>query len=333
LGKNVRRKYTQFSIFGLFVLVIILVPSLIRPKVATEDEMAKLIRDLQESKPEYIFIGNSMLDSRLDKKKFEELSGSSCQIVWHGGVMSAVWYLIVKNVIATSKIYPKSIFIFFRDTYLTEPDYRVSGTYRRYLNIYSTGKEKILEDKLLTKNILHNRYEIAITKLYPLMQLKTKSRGKISGAAALMTKLIPLRFTQHFKISDVNNLFDFKNSRIVAVDGENIEENEWNYNFNEALNSSFLPIIVELSKSEKLTLVFIRVKKRPIHGSLAIQKPELNKYINDLKIYLASNDIGFYDFTGHPEITLDLYASGDHLNEEGKKKFTEIFVNTLILSK
>ena len=70
---------------------------------------------LEKIQPDFIFIGNSMLDSRIDPDYFQESTGKKIYIIWHGGIMSSVWYLIMKNVIVVSEVKPKTVFIFFRD--------------------------------------------------------------------------------------------------------------------------------------------------------------------------------------------------------------------------
>ena len=314
--------------FMAYILVIFFIPSLIRPAIFSENRKVKVIAELEEIQPDFIFIGNSMLDSRIDPGYFQESTGKKIYIIWHGGIMSSVWYLIVKNVVAVSAIKPKTVFIFFRDTYLTEPTYRAGGKYKQYIDWYSGNNEEVLNRILMNERNLKFRYEDFVTKIYPLLQVNQRIRPKISKLTARMTRSISLDSFTKFEISKVNDLFNLKNFRTVAADGENTGRYRINYDFNRAVNNSFLPHMIDIAKQKKLNLVFVRIQRRPEKDSSPRQRPLLGKYISDLKKYLENQNIGYHDFTGNSEINIDMYATGDHLNKASKKKFTRIFIDT-----
>jgi hypothetical protein len=323
-------RYIELIKFLALILLILFIPSFIRPAIFFDDKKVKEIKRIEEIQPDFIFIGNSMLAKSIDPEYFQEATGNKCHIIWEGGIMSSVWYLIMKNVIAVSNINPKAIFIFFRDTELTEPKRRATGQYKKYIEYYSSENEKVLNRILFNDKGFNRQYEDSIVKFYPLLRFQETSKEEISKFAALMINSIKVDSFQDFKVWMINVLFDLKNFRTVVADDENLEGYKIDYDFNGALNNSLLPYIIDIAHKKKIKLIFIRIQRRPNEDGLPVQPPLLIKYISDLKNYMNKQKIGCYDFTGNPNITLDMYGFGDHLNEKSMKKFTEIFIDTCI---
>ena len=46
-------------------------------------------------------------------------------------------------------------------------------------------------------------------------------------------------------------------------------------------------------------------------------------------LYVRSHGGGFYDDTGDPELTIDMYGDGDHLALAARGRYTDIFFNRL----
>jgi hypothetical protein len=85
------------------------------------------------------------------------------------------------------------------------------------------------------------------------------------------------------------------------------------YDFAGAVEGSFLPAIIDLARERGIGLVFMRAQERPGPQGPPPQDPQMTAYLEQVRAYLAARDIPFHDFTGDPELTLDLYASGDHI--------------------
>jgi hypothetical protein len=312
----------------VFILVILFIPSFIRPAIFFDDKKAIEIKRLEESQPDLIFIGNSMLALSIDPEYFQNATGYKCYIIWEGGIMSSVWYLIMKNIVAPANIIPKAIFIFFRDTELTDPKKRVEGQYRKFIEYYSSENEKVLKRILYNNEGFKSRYEDLIVKYYPLLKFQEKIKEEISNFAASIINSIDVEPFKKFEVWKINELFKIKNFRTVVVDDENLEGYQIDYNFTRAYKNSFLPYIIDSAQKKHLKLIFIRTQRRPSEEGSPLQSPQLIKYISDLKIYLAQQHIEYYDFTGNPNVTLDMYGFGDHLNEGSMKKFTQLFIDT-----
>jgi len=283
---------------------------------------------LQLANPDYVFIGNSMLDSRISPDHLHTLTGKKSFLLWEGGAQSAVWYLMLKNVVIPSGVKPQAVFVFFRDTFLTEPHFRTDGAYRRDIISFSTDNEPVLNTILKKDATGREQFVERLRDIYPILETNSQQViAKISGSCIQNLSHI---FSGNFEMSQVNTLLDYSHFRRSDADGENAPaESTLNYNFSAALPVSFLPHMIKLAKENHVPLIFIRVERRPVHAMAQVQSAELNSYIHELRTYLNQEKIGFHDFTGDPRITLDMYSSGDHIDENNKKLYTEIFAATL----
>lgn len=320
--------------FLLFVLLLLILPFLIKPNsmLTKEPDRLLLIKKLEQIQPDYIFIGNSMLRTRIDINHFNKITGSNCYKIQHNGVMSAFWYLIIKNVVSVSRINPKCVFILFRDTHLTQPTYRVDGEYKLLIDKYRSSDESVLDNIISRNKGTKDKLKTLISNhFYPfLSQHNRTNRKKISNIATRLTNFVSRGSPQKFTKFHVNNIFEIENFRPVATDGENVGDYKSNHNFEEMSDTSFLPHLIDIANKNSIKLTFVRVQRRPNSQAGPSQDLDLKQYINELKIYLENSGCGYYDFTDDPRITLELYGAGDHIIKEYKKKYTKIFVDTII---
>jgi alginate O-acetyltransferase complex protein AlgI len=83
------------------------------------------ISDLARLQPGYVVIGDSMA-GRIDASRLGQLSGRPVAPLLQAGSGSAYWYLALKNWVVASGIRPRAVFVFFRDTNLTDALFRLS---------------------------------------------------------------------------------------------------------------------------------------------------------------------------------------------------------------
>jgi len=94
---------------------------------------------------------------------------------------------------------------------------------------------------------------------------------------------------------------------------------------------SQLPLMLRDAQRAGLRLVFVRVQRRPIGGRPPYQSPALQRYVRELRAYVESRGGTLLDDTGDPAETLDWYEDGDHLSREGRRQYTERFVERIRL--
>ena len=97
--------------------------------------------------------------------------------------------------------------------------------------------------------------------------------------------------------------------------------------FETRLPLSILPPLVKLARANGLRLCFVRVKRRPGPDGVTTAQPEvLRRYIADLQHWLASQGQYFIDDTDDPQLTIDMYADGDHVNRDSRDRYTDMFL-------
>ncbi len=132
------RTFLQFV--ALFILLSLLASTTLPSVYGTryprniEPEFDSRVRPIHRNAlirriPDAVFIGDSTLGDNVDFQQIHALLGIKTYDIVIYGSASALWYLIIKNNIAVSPITPDYLVLFFRETMLTTPDYRVTGQY------------------------------------------------------------------------------------------------------------------------------------------------------------------------------------------------------------
>jgi hypothetical protein len=83
------------------------------------------------------------------------------------------------------------------------------------------------------------------------------------------------------------------------------------------------------AKRAGLTLCLVRVQRRPIGGRPPAQSRAMRRYIDHLRDYIEANGGILHDDTGDPALTLDMYADGDHIARDARRRYTEILFERL----
>ena len=156
---------------GPAVAMIVLAPALMRPGSQKPPFVEAPLDALGIQQPDYVFVGNSMLGKSIDPGHLSELTGGGNVFMFRdGGSASALWYLQIKNYLIPSKTRPKTVFLFFRDHFLTEPKYRITGHYRDRIDRASLANEVVLEEKFEFNSTWRNRADAALMSFYPIQK-------------------------------------------------------------------------------------------------------------------------------------------------------------------
>jgi len=102
------------------------------------------IENLRRGRPQWVFIGDSMLGTRIDPILLGELSTTHDELVaflYHAATGPGWWYLSFKNHLVASGITPRAVFVFFRDTNLTDTLFRLEGHYGNTLDEVARPEE------------------------------------------------------------------------------------------------------------------------------------------------------------------------------------------------
>ncbi|MBF0588980.1 MAG: hypothetical protein HQL53_07630 [Magnetococcales bacterium] len=350
----------------LTVFMVLLIASL--PAIMIRDSWGPIPFDptelerLNKQKPDYVLIGNSTLDSRIDNDHMSALlGGARIANLAVLGSESALWYLQFKNLVIQADTAPKRVIFTFTNRLMTDAFINSSGKYKRQLDRLSMREEQLLRS--LAKNrtgTLKKLDNFLFDNLFPIQRENNKAiRWYMRRLSYLLTYpenisiLAREIWTKlgHQKIPDsvLNNrdrrralfLDDVitlmsRNKRTLRSDlivqhkvRPSTLSEEQNRQFEYQRPRSFLPEILRLAQTNQIKVAFIRFQSRPNPDGQLDQDPALNHYISELSTYLRQQDVPFYDFTGDPEITFTAYSDNDHIQRSSRRRYTEIFVDRL----
>jgi hypothetical protein len=301
-------------------------PSIEGPRERAPFDASRLT-DLARMQPAFVVIGDSMAGSRIDPAVFTRVSGQSVAPLLYAGSGPAWWYLVLKNWVIASGIHPKAVFVFFRDTNLTNVMFRIDAT-------WSLDTAALAREDDLNAAVARRRgsafYEVrsAFDRAYAATEARRWIEPLVNEWPA--RALLPYRKPREAFMQALNDRFGLDHLRPMdAADMQATEDRE--ADFGAFVDTSQLPLMLRDAQRAGLRLVLVRVQRRPIGGRPPYQSPALQRYVRELRAYVESHGGVLLDDTGDPSQTLDLYEDGDHLSREGRRLYTERFAERVRL--
>ena len=341
LGQRRPRGWTGLIVTAAVVFGL---PALISPQLGRQAFDSGTADSVAHIDPDYVLIGNSMLQTRIIPEYLGDLAGGKeVLLLVDSGLTSAGWYLRLKNHVAGTGVRPDAVFIFFRDDSLTDPMRRTGGPYRDKLERLRTSSEPAYDAVISANSGIGDALTGLFARLYPVQNRSAQAEDAIRRIAASpsMPGLLPdsalhlaglfdgedylARLADYNRLKrDANAVFERTNFRTTGASrGESGET----LPFQEAVEDSFLPLMLDVARRYDIPLVFVRVQRRPAaDGTMTIPGGEaLGRYLVDLRAYLEANEASMLDMTGDPELPLALYLDGDHIAPEYMDDYTELF--------
>jgi hypothetical protein len=281
------------------------------------------IANLSYGKPAWVFIGDSMLGTRIDPLYLGEISSTHNEIVaflFHAATGPAWWYLAFKNHLVASGVKPRAVFVFFRDTNLTDTLFRLESLYGNALDEVAHRQEPELDALVAARRRgIWSRVHTAAVRAYEtdvatgwmepgIRRWFVNWRFPDPSARRRFDQLLGERF-------DLATL-----RRDVAADLSGANESA---DFARDLPTSVLPAMTALAREHGITLCFVRVQRRPTGAVPPEQSPNLRRYVSDLRTWLEANGALFHDDWGDPELPESIYADGDHVGD--RRAYTTVF--------
>lgn len=291
---------------------------------------------LRRAKADWVLVGNSMLNTRIDNDRLSEMSGISAQKLAKGGTQSAVWFLFLKNILAKSPQQPRWVTIFFRETDLTWADYRINDVNEDIIAMLKGEAQpewkQVITARQVRESGLRGHIGNALDRLLPSQYLRPMARREVQVKAFRLTRIgtgmnstqrrmemnarFSLAHLRHDLGSDgapnegqaTSSVTDETNDPGIYEDGPMV--------FDPSPDASFLPHMVALAKRMGWKMHFHRIKKRPSGG---VDKQDLfvtTTYMQHLKAWLEENNCVFTSEMQDPSLTLDMYADGDHIDDD-----------------
>ncbi len=311
------------------VVVVLGVPTLLAlgpsPRQPFDE---KLLHQIKKEQPQCVLLGDSMLETRIDPKVLNRVSGELCLVLSHSGSSSATWFLMLKNLISVQKPPPRTAIILFRNRQLTLPTHRTQGDYRRSMEPYMRGAEPVLEKLAGPVVKPTGPLDRLVQTVYPMERRRVTAQEKVQGWA--------LDFVASSReYAEIHNhaktLFGPRNLRVGTVvdeqkDGGSTSLDPNDHDFDAMVGASFLPHLLQIAREKGIQLVFYEVKRRPnANGRPGEESPTAPEYMQALRTYLEKEGARFFDETHEPDVTLDFYGSGDHVADAMMARYTELF--------
>ncbi len=282
---------------------------------------------IDETAPEIVLIGDSTLTMGVDPKQFAALTGKSVYSIDLPGSASTLWYLIIKNNIMQSARPPQTLIVFFRDTTLTMPEYRVLGQYFEQIDEYANKDDVVLIERAFINPMsplekFAEAYIPAYSARWQMReQIEETLRARPAALAGCNADCVNSALAKVFNQSNTNVLE--LNQAISAAD-ENLYTRR-KLDFNARVDESFLPEIIKLANQKNMRLIFVRIKTMQFTGPF----PALDAYMSSLQTYAEKHNAILLDFGKDPRLTPPLFMDVLHLNENGKMVFTNILAEAV----
>ena len=336
--KKIKITFYCLIFFFFFILIPIFFGYLsneLKPDELKFDE--NLFIDLDNSKADYIFIGNSMLDSRIDTEYLDSRTKKNSFSFAYAGSLPAEWYLIFKNFVIMADKKPQTVFLFFRGQNIT--DSINSLDYNEKMRKSFMKNNEPVFNNIVDEQIGYNTSELIynyVQNIYSIIEYKDMVENKISNVSlGIVNYLNDSEFQINNKI--VNDTFSMDKLRPShsMLDLNSSKKDKGNpYAFDDLIPKSFFFEILKLANNNNIKIVVIKVQERRFSGYLKKNNGSEKLYLNKLNNYCdLTKYCKFYDFTGHPFIAAEMYSYTDHLKKTYKKIYTEMFFREIFLNK
>jgi hypothetical protein len=284
-----------------------------------------VVPGLRAIDPGYVIIGDSMA-GRVHFNRLRDLTGERVAPILQNATGSAYWYLAFKNFVVPSGVKPKWTLVFFRDTNLTDPMFRLLDEYRSTLDEVALDREDELDRIVAARatgpwytmhGVIDRVYGAERARAWLEPHVASWPARAVAGAArapALLTR--------------INDAFSLDHLRPMAqADLGAAADREADFASN--VKTSVLPAFVTLARERGLRVCFIRVLRRPVDGAPPAESAALRQYVADLRAYLAAEGTCFLDDRDDPRLLSIQYEDGDHIKREETGRYTELLVERL----
>ena len=315
---------------GAMVVLVLGLPMLLKfgptPRRPFDE---KPVRLMKKEQPRVVLIGDSMLETRIDQSVLNRVSSERCFVFAQPGSSSALWFLMLKNIVAQQTTPPRTVIILFRGRQLTLPTHRAEGDYRKSMEPYMRDREPLVEQLAGSSGRKPADWmEALVQKLYPVDRRREQAQDKVQAWS--LDLVASSREYEHIH-NHAKVIFGPKHLRVgTAVDEQkeggatSLDPDE--HDFAAQVGQSFLPHLLEIARERDIQLVFFEVKRRPNPDGTPGEQSSTNAAYDDaLRAYLEKAGARLFDETGEADVTVDFYGSGDHVAPKKMPEYTELF--------
>lgn len=299
---------------------------------------------LAQARPDWVLIGNSMLNSRVDPAPLGTLSGLDVRKLGRSRTQLAIWWLFFKHIVVESGARPRVVTFFFRDSDLSWPEYRTDGANADLIAELSGSHEPEWDEVLGWRDDTGRGpagwLRAGSQELFPAEAWRKTLRQDVQDAAFWLTPIGDVE--PGLRRVELNELFSLTHLRrdlgddgsasaapAPAADMAQLPDpgmyDGAPMKFDPSPRATFLPHMLALARQHGIRLHFHRVKRRPLPDGTRPDSRLLQTYMRDLRAWLEPQGAAFTDESADPAITLDWYADGDHVAKEKKSAYAANF--------
>jgi len=283
-------------------------------------EIQPEIEKIEKARPDLICVGSSYLAAAVSPQELSRLTGLRVYLLWRPGAQSACYYLFMKNVIGAAPHNPRFVLIYFQDNFLTLPTYAIDGNNRASKIIpFSQPAEQLLEK--LAYREKRGLLLYGLERLWPAFRLREEVRSNVQR----QVETFFLRFLSgpesRTPTKVLNHVFSENalNQKLVGerqlMEEDLSIQSRDSLQFSKWIDRSFLPPIIQIAREKGIRLILVRMKRRR-EAMGGTESESLLAYVNDLREYLAREQVTFIDFSHDPRIRIEHYGGGDHISSE-----------------
>jgi hypothetical protein len=290
------------------------------------------VNAIEAQHPDIVLLGDSMLYPAVNQTVLSERLNKKIMAVGLPGSASTLWYLIVKNNILEAQSPPKYLAIFFRDTMMTVPGYRVTGRYFEQIDEFAGPKDGELIKRAYLNQM--NPLEKLAEAWFPPFGSRWSIRRGIDSRIRYTLPSLKLGCEQacmdnamEVVFGDMNMARNFLSDALAAADDYLYSNTA--LNFDQQIGESFLPELIQLTRERNIQLILVRMRilRFVVPGS---EPPGLSKYNQGLSDYLAANGVIYLDYSRETRLSHDEFADPLHMNSAGQAIFTDLFAQDLL---
>lgn len=317
---------------------IILLPALLLagPPQRTPFLGGPLIKKLQDERPAYVVIGNSLAEGSVHRGLLARLAGGNVFKLTYSGSETTIHYLLFKHVLLASGTRPRVTFIFTQDNSLTNPHLMVFP--KAFATLSPQGRDPLVERLVFGGMSPSRALDQALGRVFRVRAYQDQWSQAVPGLALELAQAGAVALGQPGDVKlrkHANSRFGLERLRQRPEGNGGQRPDRWEtpydpeqyLDFDQVLGASFLPHFITLARERGLKLVFVRMPHRPGPEGPSPQDPRLERYVGRLADYLRAQGMGFHDFTGDPGLPQAMFLEDDHIADaEG---FTRLFYERL----
>jgi len=285
---------------------------------------------ISNRKPEIIILGDSSI-SQLREDVITSATGKETLVFSFPGTGSAYWYLFIRNQLFLADHRSEYFILFFRDSTLTVPEYRVSGEYFvRLEEVASHWDEDVYN---LAINYKKPPFTLWLEKYVPIYAYRNEiysqfihaSRNYFPGFFAQKSEdEVSAAFVQVFEREHINDqLWEH-----LLLNKDSLLYTSSALDFPGSVDRSFLPAMIRDIKMMGIKPVFVRVRYRS-HARGEVDSAALQNYLLKLSAFFGKENVAYMDLSTENRITESMYQDNFHIQSSSSFAASKIIAERL----